>query len=145
MNNSVFGKTMENLRKRVNVELVTDKDKYLKLVSQPSFVNSKIFDSNLTAVHRIKEALVLNKPIYLGMIILDRSKTLMYDFHYNYVKKRYGDRSRLLFTDTDSLMYQVDTEDVYKDLEENKELFDNSEYPKDSPYYDATNAKALGK
>ena len=139
---------MENLRKRVDVKLVTDAEKYLKLVSQPTYVNSKIFNENLVAVHRMKKVLVLNRPVYVGMCILDISKTLMYDFHYNFIKKKYGDKARLLFTDTDSLMYEIETEDVYKDLygsKENREMFVNSDYPKDSPYYSESNKKVIGK
>ncbi len=92
MNNSVFGKTMENLRKRVDVRLVTNEKKLLKLASKPTYVSSKIFNGNLVAVHKIKETLTLNRPAYVGMCILDLSKTLMYDFHYNYIKKKYGDK-----------------------------------------------------
>ena len=87
MNNSVFGKTMENIRKRVDVRLVTDEKKLLKLASKPTFVSSKIFNENLVAVHKIKETLTLDRPAYVGMCILDLSKTLMYDFHYNYIKR----------------------------------------------------------
>ena len=87
MNNSVFGKTMENLRKRVDVRLVTDEKKLDKLTSKPIFVSSKIFNENLTALHKVKETLILNRLAYVGMCILDLSKTLMYDFHYNYVKR----------------------------------------------------------
>ena len=101
MNNSVFGKTMENLRKRVDVKLVTTYKKVDELTSKPTYVSGKIFNENLMAVHKIKETLTLNRPAYVGMCILDLSKTLMYDFHYNYIKKRYGDRAKLLFTDTD--------------------------------------------
>ena len=116
MNNSVFGKTMENLRKRVDVRLVTDEKKLTKLASKPTYVSSKIFNENLVAVHKIKEILILNRPAYVGMCILDLSKTLMYDFHYNYIKKKYGDKAKLLFTDTDSLTYEIEAEDVYKDF-----------------------------
>ena len=114
MNNSVFGKTMENIRKRVDVRLVTDENKLLKLASKPTYVSSKIFNENLVAVHKIKETLTLNRPAYVGMCILDLSKTLMYDFHYSYIKKNYGDKAKLLFTDTDSLTYEIEAEDVYK-------------------------------
>ena len=116
MNNSVFGKTMENLRKRVDVRLVTDEKKLLKLTTKPTYGSSKIFNENLMAVHKIKEALTLNTPAYVGMCILDLSKTLMYAFHYNYIKKRYGDKARLLFTDTDSLTYEIEADDVYQDF-----------------------------
>ena len=145
MNNSVFGKTMENLRKRVDVRLVTSKHKLLKLASKPTFVSSKIFNDNLVAVHKIKETLTLNRPAYVGMCILDLSKTLMYDFHYNYIKKKYGDKAKLLFTDTDSLTYEIQAEDVYQDFWNDKHLFDNSDYPESSPYFDKTNKKIIGK
>ncbi|XP_078350639.1 uncharacterized protein LOC144635401 [Oculina patagonica] len=125
MNNSVYGKTMENLRKRVDVRLVTNKNKLLKLASKPTYVSSKIFNENLVAVHKIKETLTLNRPSYVGMAILDLSKTLMYDFHYNYIKKKYVNKAKLLFTDTDSLTYEIQAEDVYKDFFNDKEKFDN--------------------
>ena len=83
MNNNVFGKTMENTRKPVDVGLETDDKKLSKLVAKPTYVNSKIFNENLVAVHNIKETLTLDRPAYVGMCILDLSKTLMYDFHYN--------------------------------------------------------------
>ena len=139
MNNSVFGKTMENIRKRVDVRLVTDEKKLLKYTSKPTYVSSKIFNENLVAVHKIKETLTLNRPAYVGMCILDLSKTLMYDFHYNYIKKKYGDKAKLLFTDTDSLTYEIEAEDVYQDK------FDNVDYPESSPYFDKTNKKVIGK
>ena len=116
MNNSVFGKTMENIRKRVDVRLVTDEKKLLKISSKPTYVSSKILNENLVAVHKIKETLTLNRPAYVGMCILDLSKTLMYDFHYNYIKQKYGDKAKLLFTDTDSLVYEIEAEDVYQDF-----------------------------
>ena len=145
MNNSVFGKTMENLRNRVDVRLVTDEKKLTKLASKPTYVSSKIFNDNLVAVHKIKETLTLNRPAYVGMCILDLSKTLMYDFHYNYIKKKYGDKARLLFTDTDSLTYEIEAEDVYRDFWNDKDKFDNSDYPESSPYFDKANKKVIGK
>jgi len=87
MNNSGFGKTMENLRNRVNIELVTDEKRLNKLSAKPTYVSSKIFNEDLVAVHTKKEKLLLNKPSYVGKCILDLSKTRMYDFHYNYIKK----------------------------------------------------------
>jgi len=148
MNNSVFGKTMENIRERVDVRLVTDEKKLLKYASKPiaTFVSSKIFNGNLAAVHEIKETLTLNRPAYVGMCILDLSKTLMYDFHYNYIKKeKYGDKAKLLFTDTDSLAYEIEAEDVYQDFWNDKNKFDNSNYPESSPYFDKTNKKVIIK
>ena len=145
MNNSVFGKTMENLRKRVNVKLVTDYKKLNKLSSSSTYVSSKIFNKDLMAVHKIKETLMLNRPAYVSMCILDLSKTLMYDFHYNYIKKRYGDRAKLLFTDTDSFTYEIETKDVYKDFWNDKDMFDNSNYPENSPHYCNANKKVIEK
>ena len=145
MNNSVFGKTMENLRKRVDVRLVTDKEKLLKLSSKPSYVSSKIFNENLVAVHKIKETLLMNRPAFVGACILDLSKTFMYDFHYNYIKCKYGDKAKLLFTDTDSLTYEIETADPYIDFFQDKDKFDNSNYNKNSPYYFDENKKVIGK
>ena len=145
MNNSVFGKTMENIRKRVDVRLVTDENKLLKLASKPTYVSSKIFNENLVAVHKIKETLTLNRPAYVGMCILDLSKTLMYDFHYKHIKKNYGDKAKLLFTDTDSLTYEIEAEDIYQDFWNDKDKFDNSDYPESSPYFDKANKKVIGK
>ena len=103
MNNSVFGKTMENIRNRVNVKLVNTQERLKKLVAKPNLKSPpKIFSENLVSVHLKNTSLTMNKPVYLGMCILDLSKTIMYDFHYNYIKPKYGDKAKLLFTDTDS-------------------------------------------
>jgi hypothetical protein len=132
MNNSVFGKTMENLRKRLDVRLVSDEDKLKKLTSSPTFTSLKIFNEDLVAVKKIlilnKQVLILNKPAHVGMCILELSKTLMYDFHYNYIKNKYGDKSKLLFTDTDGLMYEIKADDVYEDFFKDEKMFDNSDY-----------------
>ena len=97
------------------------------------------------AVHKIKETLTLNRPAYVGMCILDMSKTLIYDFHYNYIKMKYGDRAKLLFTDTDSLTYKITANDVDKDFQIDNDKFDNSDDPENSPFYDKTNKKVIGK
>ena len=105
-----------------------------KLAAKPNFEGNTFFDENLIGIHMKKTELIFDKPVYLGMCILDLSKTLMYDFHYNYVKPKYGDNAKLLFTDTDSLMYEIKTEDFYKDISgdvENK--FDTSNYPSNHP------------
>jgi hypothetical protein len=98
MNNSVFGKTMENLRKRRNIKLISDSRKFRKYVAKPTFVAGVIFNEDLVGVEYVKEMLELNKPMYVGFSILDLSKTLMYDFHYGYIKHKYGDNAKLLFT-----------------------------------------------
>ena len=116
MNNSVFGKTIENIRKRQNVKIVDNRKLANKSSSKPNFERATIFDENLVACHMKKTEVYFNKPIYVGQAILDLSKTLMFDFHYNYIRKKYGDKAELLFTDTDSLMYLIQTQDVYKDF-----------------------------
>ena len=145
MNNSVFGKTMENLRKRVNVKLVNDEKQLKKLTASPSFDYFRIFTNELAAVNMKKPTLYLNRPIYVGFSILDLSKTLMYDFHYNYIKVKYDNKATLLFTDTDSLCYIIQTKDIYKDMQEDSELFDTSEYPSDHFLFSTRNKKVLGK
>ena len=145
MNNSVFGKTMENIRKRSNIKLETDPDHFLRQTAKPTFVSCKIFHENLVAVHMKKSFLKLDKPSYVGMCILDLSKVLMYDFHYNFIKAKYGDLAKLLFTDTDSLCYHIITDDVYQDLYNHKDMFDNSDYSKSSKFYFDENKKVIGK
>ena len=147
MNNSVFGKTMENIRNRVNVKLVNNEEKARKLIAKPNYNSCKIFSENLISVHMKKTSLVMNKPVYLGACILDLSKTIMYDFHYNYIKPMYKDKAKLLFTDTDSLMYEIETEDFYKDISGDvKNRFDTSDYPDNHPSGIPTgvNKKVLG-
>ena len=147
MNNSVFGKTMENLRKRVDVKLVRshEEDKLRRLIARPSFARANIFDDDLAAVQMHKSRLVLNRPIYVGQSILDLSKTLMYEFYYNKMKNQYGDRVELLYTDTDSLLLEIQTEDVYRDMGKHADLYDTSGYPEDHPLHSTANKKVLGK
>ncbi|CAH3144720.1 unnamed protein product, partial [Porites evermanni] len=134
MNNSVFGKTIENIRKRQNIILVDNRVKAAKLTSKPNFERATIFDRNLIAVHMKNTEVYFNKPVYVGQAILDLSKTLMFNFHYNYIKKKYRDKAELLFTDTDSLMYQIQTDDFYKDIYNDVYYrFDTSDYPSNHP------------
>ena len=134
MNNSVFGKTMENIRNRVHVRLVNNQNKAKKLISKPNFRQCTIFDENLVAIHMKRTKLTFNKPVYCGMSILDISKTLMYDFHYGYILPKYGKNQKLLFMDTDSLCYEIQTEDFYEDISNDVEgYFDTSNFPKDHP------------
>ena len=147
MNNSVFGKTMENIRNRVDVKLVNTKEKLRKLAAKPNFKCRKIFSENLVSVHMKKTSLTMNKPVYLGMCILELSKIIMFDFHYNYIKPKYADNAKLLFTDTDSLMYEIETEDFYTDITGDvKDRFDTSDYPENHPSGIPTgiNKKVLG-
>ena len=143
MINSVYGKTMENLRKIINVRLVSNKKDFLKYTSIPTYVTHKLFDKNFAAIHEIKPVLMLNKPIYVGFTVLDFSKWMMYDFHYNFIKKNFD--AELLFTDTDSLAYEIKSENVYEEFDKWKDLFDFSNYTKDSIFYDDTNKNVIGK
>ena len=148
MNNSVFGKTIESIRKRQNVILVDDRKKALKLTSKPNFDRATIFDEHLVAVHMKKTEVYFNKPIYVGQAILDLSKTLMFKFHYNFIRKKYGDKAELLFTDTDSLMYLIQTDDFYHDIKKDiKRNFDTSDYPENHPsgIKSGVNKKVIGK
>ena len=148
MNNSVFGKTIENIRKRQNVILVDNRKLALKLSSKPNFERVTMFDENLVAVQTKKTEVYFNKPIYVGQAILDLSKTLMFDFHYNFIRKKYGDKAELLFTDTDSFLYLIHTEDFYKDINKDiKRKFDTSDYPENHPSGIKTgvNKKVIGK
>ncbi|KAL9980669.1 hypothetical protein ACROYT_G009282 [Oculina patagonica] len=133
MNNSVFGKTMENLRNRVDIKIVrsNETNKIRKMVASPLYSRHVMFSNDLVGIDMRKSKLFLNKPVYTGMTILDNSKTLMYDFFYNHLKKLYGPRCELLYTDTDSLLLEIETEDVYEDMCWNKEKYDTSDYPKE--------------
>ena len=140
MINSVYGKTMENLRKRIKIKFVNNKKDFLKYTSKPTFVTHKLFNKNFAAIHEINQVLVLNKPIYVGFTVLDLSKWLMYYFRYNFIKKNFN--AKLLFTDTDSLTYEIKSENVYQEFYKWKDLFDFSNYSKDSKFFDDTNKKS---
>ena len=105
---------MENLRKRINVRFVNNKKDFLKNTSKPTYVTHKLYNKNSAAIHEIKPVLILSKPIYVGFTVLDLSKWLMYDFHYNFIIKNFN--AQLLFTDTDSLTYEIKSENVYKEF-----------------------------
>ena len=125
---------MENIRNRVDIKLVNNEKQAEKLSAKPNFNHCNIFSEDLVAIHMKKTKLVFNKPVYLGICILDLSKSLMYDFHYNYIKRKYGDKAKLLLTDTDSTMYEIQTEYFYKDISADvKYRFDTSNYPPDQP------------
>ena len=129
MNNSVFGKTMENIRNKINVKLAINEKACNKLAKKSNFKSVNIFHENLIAVHMEKTTVRLNKPIQIGITILDLSKTLMYRFHYDYVKPKWGNEAALLFTDTDSLCYEIQTDDFYEDIKDDApEWFDTSNY-----------------
>ena len=142
MINCVSGKTMENFWKKINVKLVNNEKDNLKHVSKATFISQKIFDKNFVAIHEIKPVLTLNKPIYVGFTVLELSKWLMYDFHYNFIKKNFD--ANLLFTDTGSLTYEIKSkDDVYENFFKRKHLFDFTEHQ--SKFFDPTNKKTIGK
>ena len=137
---------MKNLRKRVDVKLVRshEEDILRRLIASPSFARANIFDDDL-AIEVHKSRLVLNRPVYVGMSILDLSKTLMYEFYYNQLKTQYGDQCQLLYTDTDSLLLEIETEDVYRDMVVHAGLYDTSDYPREHPLHSVENKKVVGK
>ena len=126
-----------------NVRLVNNKKDFLKYSRRPTHTTHKTFGKNYAAIHEMKPVLTLNKPIYVGFTVLELSKWLMYDFHYNFIKKHFD--AELLFTDTDSLTYEIKSEDVYEEFFKHKHLFDFSNYPEDSKFFDPTNKKVIGK
>ena len=147
MNNSVFGKTIENIRNRVDIRLVNDRRKAEKLAAKPNFKHLVIFNVNLVSIHMNRTKLKFNKPVYCGMSVLDISKICIYDFHYNYIKPKYGEKAELLFTDTDSLCYEIQTDDFFKDISKDvDQKFDTSNFDKNHKSGIATmkNKKVIG-
>ena len=143
-NNPVFGKTMENLRKRINFEVVTSRNVALKRIAKPNFKRVKIFREDLIGIHMVKPVLVMNRSIQVGFTILDLSKYLMYDSHYSTRMKKFPD-STLLFTDTDSLAFVVVGYGLYAGMGEIKNELDFSKYPKDHFLQSCDNMKVVGK
>ena len=134
---------MENLRKRINVRLINNAEDFLKYINKPTYITRRIFNKSYAAIHEIKPVLILNKPIYVRVTVLDLTKWKMYDFHYNFIKKNFD--VKLFITDTDSLTYEIKSENVYEKFFKWKDLFDFSNYSKDSNFFDETNKKVIGK
>ena len=116
MNNAIFSKTMENIRKHRNTKLVTNRESYLKTVMKPNFESGVLSGENLMGYEMGKIKVLMNKPVYLGQAILDLSKIIMYEFHYDYMKPKYGDDLTLCYIDTDSLVYYIKTKDFCADI-----------------------------
>ena len=145
MNNAVFGKTMENVRKHWNIKLVKSDKKGNKLVSEPNFHTMKLIDNNLAIIEMKKVKVKMNKPIYLGLSILDISKITMYEFWYDYVKIKYQEKARLCYMDTDSFVVNIKTKDFYKDISQDvNKRFDTSNYTFDRPLPAGINKKVIG-
>ena len=145
MNNSVFGKTMENIRRHRNIKLVNNKEEYLKTVMKPNFKSGTLLGDDLMACEMGKIKVVMNKPAYLGQAILDLSKLIMYEFHYDYMLPKYGENIKLCYMDTDSFVYDIKTKDFYKDIAEDVETrFDTSGYRNDRPSPVGQNKKVIG-
>jgi len=137
MNNAVFGKTMENVRNHTDVRLVTRWDGRYgaeAMIAKPNFHSRSVFSENLMAVELRKLEVKLNKPIYIGMCILDISKICLYEFHYEYMIPLYRDKCKIMYTDTDSLIYFIECEDVYSDMKRCISRFDTSDYTEDNEY-----------
>ena len=145
MNNAVFEKTMEKVHKHRNIKLVKTGKKRKKLVSEPNYHTMKLIDDNLAIIEMKKVKVKMNKPIYLGLSILELSKIIMYEFWYDYVKVKYMDNAKLCYMDTDSFVINVKTKDFYKDIAEDvKERFDTSNFSYDRPLPINMNKKVVG-
>jgi len=143
--NSTYGKTMENVSNRQNIRFIADLAKLLKALSKLSYQESKIINADLVMVRANRRKVTLNKPIAVGFAILELSKLIMYKFYYEYLKPKYGDRCRLLFTDTDSLCCEIQTQDLYQDMAQNIDFFDTSNFDPSNPLYSTHNHRILGK
>ena len=129
MNNSVFGKTMENVRKHRDIKLVITEERRNKLVLETKLLYDKAFFKKCLAIEMKKTKVKMNKPVYLGQAILDISKTLMYEFWYDYIKPKYGEKAKLCYMDTDSFVINIFTEDFFEDINNDVERwFDTSNY-----------------
>ena len=145
LNNAVFVKTMENVRKHRDIKLIKTDYKRNKLVSEPHYHTMKFISKNLSIIEMKKVKVKMNKPIYLGLSILEVSKIIMYEFWYDYMKKKYGDIVELCYMDTDRLIMNIKTKDFYKDIAQAvEERFDTSSYDVDRPLPKGKNKKVTG-
>jgi len=145
MNNSIYGKTLQSNRRHLEIRLVTNARRAKRFITRPTFRSFQIINDDLTVIQLTKSNVYLNKPLYAGMCILDISKLKMYSFHYEHIVPIYGDRAKLLFTDTDSLCYHIATDDLYLDMKKDSDEYDTSDYPVDHFLYSRNNAKVIGK
>ena len=146
LSNSLYGKTIENPEKRSKVKLCSESSTYENYVGKPNFKNAKRINSKLVGVEMKYSSIKINKPFYIGMSILDLSKWHMYNFHYNVMKAIFGDRVHLLYTDTDSFIYEISSADVYEELRPHaRDYFDFSNYPENHMLKNSCNKKVPGK
>ncbi|XP_063218528.1 uncharacterized protein LOC134528792 [Bacillus rossius redtenbacheri] len=147
-NNACFGKLLEQKRKRQRMELVCSEKRLRKVVAKPAFQDRTVLDENLALIKLQHESILFDRPIYAGFSVLDLSKTLMYNFHYDVMKQKYKDNITLAYMDTDSFIYEIKTRNFYQDLADDSALmsvFDTSAYPIGHPCYSPTNKKVVGK
>ena len=145
MNNTVFGKTMENIRKHRDIKLVKTDKRRSKLVSEPNYHTRNYISENISIIEMKRTKVKMNKPIYLELPILEINKILMYEFWYDYMKPKYGDNVKLCYTDTDSFIMNIKTEDFYNDIANDVEKrFDTSNYECDRPLQTGKNKKVIG-
>ena len=145
MNNAVFGKKMENIRKHRDIKLVTTDKKRNKLVSEPNYHTINYISKDLSIIEMNKTKVKMNKPIYLGLSILEISKLLMHEFWYDYMKPKYGNNVKLCYMDTDSFIMNIKTEDFYKDVSNDVEKrFDTSNYEVNRPLSTGKNKRVIG-
>ena len=145
MNNSVFGKTMENIRKHRDIKLVTTNKKRSKLVSEPIYHTINLIFEDLSIIEMKKTKVKMNKPIYLGLSILEISKILMYEFWYDYMRRKYGNKVKLCYMDTDSFIMNIKTNDFYYNIASDVEnRFDTSNYEVSIPLPTGKNKKVIG-
>ena len=145
MNNAVFGKTIGNIRKHRNIKLVTTDKKRSKLVSEPNYHTINLISEDLLIIEMKKTKVKMNKPIYLGLSILEISKILMYEFSYDYMKPKYDNNVKLCYMDTDSFIMNIKTNDFYEDIANDvKNRFDTSNYEVSGPLPMGKNKKAIG-
>ena len=145
MNNAVFRKTKENVRKHRDIKLGTTEARWDCLVSEPHHHTTKCFSENLSAIELKKLKIHMNKPVFLGLSMLELSKIVIYEFWYDNVKQRYGEKAKLCYMDTDSFILYIKADDIYKEITENiEERFDTSNYELDRPLPKGKNEKVIG-
>ena len=144
MNNSFYGQTLENIRGRTEIKLSMDREEVKRYINKPKFKDLIIFNDDFVAIQNNVTSVKFNKPIYLGQVVLDYSKQLMYAFYYSVVNNLWKN-NELVASDTDSIFLSIKTKDIYEDMKEIIDELDTSEYPEDHPLHSKKNKKVIGK